>query len=452
MKTTINLLRIAGKLLRWLAVAALLLGLLLLALVGPIDRTELGRQPFYRAMMAQLDTARITTSKKAPVAMAWAKVSITPGQSMPMAGYKPRDGFDGVRDTLYARMILFDVGGEKALLLNVDLLLFPPILKERLTSKLKEAGWGDVFLYLAATHTHNGIGGWDDSWAGRFVTGAYEEPWVEEMANRIVETTTQLQPVAGTIEYWEADASEWVENRIAFDKGKKDGKLRGVVMKRTDGKRGLFFTYSAHATSIPKTVRELSADYPGAVIAKAESDFDFGMYMAGMVGSHRFVWFPEEDGAYVPKVAGLIYDRIATRQTLQVGDSATFRVAHIPIQFGPSQLRLSEDLRLRDWAFRGLLHPLKGELTYLQLGDIVWIGTPCDFSGELFVGNSLDSLSEKMGRHVIITSFNGDYNGYITYDPHYDSLSKDEVRTMNWVGPHFGMYFSQMIARLLSRS
>ena len=46
---------------------------------------------------------------------------------------------------------------------------------------------------------------------------------------------------------------------------------------------------------------------------------------------------------------------------------------------------------------------------------------------------------------MIVTSFNGDYVGYITEDEHYDHASHAEVRTMNWVGPYFGEYFSNVI-------
>jgi hypothetical protein len=368
-----------------------------------------------------------------------------------MAGYKPRDGFDKVRDSLYARIMRVDNGSVSALLINVDLLLFPPKLKDRLIEKLKGQNQDHHFLFLAATHTHNGVGGWDDSPVGQLILGSYDDQWVEEIAARLAEAVTRLNPQPAKISPWEIDASEWVENRIAFDKGKKDGMLRGFTVERKDNKKALFFTYSAHATSIPKEIRHLSADYPADVIKLAEREFDFGMYMAGMVGSHRFVWFPDQYDEYVPKVSGLLYQRISERKEEAYTDQLSITSAHIPIPFGPSQMRISKDWKVRDWVFRWMINPLEGELTVLALGDILLIGTPCDFSGEIYVEEALGALAASKGKHLLITSFNGNYNGYITYDGHYDSVEKDEVRTMNWVGPHYGSYFARMIRALFER-
>jgi hypothetical protein len=79
------------------------------------------------------------------------------------------------------------------------------------------------------------------------------------------------------------------------------------------------------------------------------------------------------------------------------------------------------------------------------------IGTPCDFSGEIFVRNNLGEFATKHNRHLMITSFNGNYVGYITYDGHYDSIKNAETREMNWVGPYFGEYFSTMIKKVIEK-
>jgi len=97
-----------------------------------------------------------------------------------------------------------------------------------------------------------------------------------------------------------------------------------------------------------------------------------------------------------------------------------------------------------------LVNPLQGELTYLQLNDIVMIGTPCDFSGEVYV-NHIAEIAAQQNKELIITSFNGDYTGYITEDAHYETEKKEEVMTLNWVGPHYGNYFAEMINKLLSK-
>jgi hypothetical protein len=113
---------------------------------------------------------------------------------------------------------------------------------------------------------------------------------------------------------------------------------------------------------------------------------------------------------------------------------------------------VSENLKLRNWLFKTALSDLEGELTYLKVGNTLLIGTPCDFSGEIFVNESLAQYAKAKGLNLIITSFNGNYIGYITHDGHYDSVSRAEVREMNWVGPYYGQYFSEIIKKLIDKS
>ncbi len=106
---------------------------------------------------------------------------------------------------------------------------------------------------------------------------------------------------------------------------------------------------------------------------------------------------------------------------------------------------------MRNWAFSWLLNPLQGELTFLQLGNLIFIGTPCDFSGEIYVNKKLNDLAMASEKKLIITSFNGNYAGYITEDEHYDKINKEEVMALNWVGPYYGNYFSEMISTLIKK-
>ena len=79
------------------------------------------------------------------------------------------------------------------------------------------------------------------------------------------------------------------------------------------------------------------------------------------------------------------------------------------------------------------------------------MGTSCDFSGEIYVNDHFEKLANEKGKKLLITSFNGNYTGYITADHHYDVLDENEVRTMNWVGPYYGQYYSEIIQRILEK-
>lgn len=416
-------------------------------MIGTIDRTPLQEQDFYNNMMSKLDTLRLDSNGSSPLKVGWTKVNITPDFSMPMAGYIPRDHFENVHDTLYARILVIDNGSFRSAMVNVDLLIFPPLLRDHLYEKKNPK----TFLYLSATHTHNGVGGWDSSIGGRLITGKFSEQYIDDVSAKIALAIDKVQTTNASIQYWESDATELIENRVNYDSGKVDGKLRGIKITREDKSTAILFTLSAHATSIQSNVMDLSADYPGKTAIILEQKNNFAMFMSGMVGSHRFRYTPETSYEFIDNIAPNLAARIDTARYDSVMSSPSIRSAHIPIEFGSAQLRIDKNWKVNNWAFRTLFNKLKGEFTYLEIGDIVFLGTPCDFSGEIFAIDSLEQYASKRGKHLIITSFNGDYDGYITYDGHYEVSSKEEINALNWVGPYYGEYFSTMIKKILDK-
>ena len=440
--------------LKWLFSFIMAMAVISFSIVGPIDRAPLVDQDFYKEMMSVLDTLSLQTyAPTQKLRAGWGKISITPDHPMPMAGYRMRDEFETVHDSLYARVIGLNNGSISCYLISVDLLLFPPAIKQKLESKIAEEFPNRLFLYFSATHTHNGIGGWNNSLAGNFVLGKYEDAWVNQATERLLveikRIDKSMQPAR--LSYWEADAKEYTENRL--EKGAPhDGMLRGIKFEVADSSYAHLVTFSAHATSISKKSKALSGDYPAALISQLnEHENSFGIFMAGMVGSHRLSGLPETEFELVTKAGEVLSQKISKANYDQAMDSVQISATHIPVQFGSSQLRITKNWKLRDWVFSTVLGPLQGELTYLQLGNIVMIGTPCDFSGELVITQKLNELANSQNKHLIITSFNGDYAGYITEDSHYEKLQKEEVMSMNWVGPYYGNYFSEMISTLVKK-
>ena len=77
-----------------------------------------------------------------------------------------------------------------------------------------------------------------------------------------------------------------------------------------------------------------------------------------------------------------------------------------------------------------------------RLDDVVWISTPCDFSGELSLG--IKDFFRAKNADAVVTSFNGDYVGYIIPSRYYH-LSGYEPRVMSFFGPNMPHYFDEMI-------
>jgi len=434
------------KVVAWIVGA---ISLLIMSVVGPIDRSPLSERAFYKRMQARLDTTRaVAFPPNDALATGWAKVNITPAASMPMAGYSPRDRFDAVHDSLYARILFVDNGSASVAFIDVDLLLFPTLLKDRIEEKLDSSGV-HPFLYLSATHTHSGVGGWDSSMAGRIAFGTFHEAWIEKTAAGIVSAVTSVKALPSQINYWEADASDRVENRINRETGQTDGIIRGISILRSDSTKGIMFTFSAHPTNIERDSRALSADSPAAVIGKLEENYNFAVFMAGMVGSHRFAWVPQTGFDFIESIGSELAQRINVASRDSLIGRAQLNLLHLPIEFGSAQPRISKNLRIRDWFVRAMSYPLHGEATVVELGNILFIGLPCDFSGEIYQREGLADLARANGKHVIITSFNGDYVGYITFDGHYETGTAEEVNATNWVGPGYGAYFAEIIASLI---
>lgn len=442
---------------RWLKALFVMIAVvtvILFSLVDPIDRTPLAQQKFYLQMMSELDTLQpVIYSPTQKLKAGWGKVSITPDHPMPMAGYRMRPVFETVHDSLYARLIGINNGNQSFYLISSDLLLFPPALKEKLNHQVAQEFARQPFLYFSATHTHNGIGGWHSTLVGELVLGDYEDTWVNEVAGKIIAEIKSIeQSMKPTqLSYWQADAHEYAENRLVQG-APYDGWLRGIKLMRNDSSTAHLITYSAHATSISKKSKSLSGDYPAALVAAVEKKSNsFGMFMAGMVGSHRLAGLRETEFELVARAGEVLHEKILTAEESNKSDSVVFKAAHIPIRMGPSQLRISKNWKLRNWVFTSLLNPIQGELTYLQIGNILLIGTPCDFSGEIFVTKKLAELAGENNKQLIITSFNGDYDGYITQDSHYETMNKEEVMALNWVGPYYGNYFTEMISILIKK-
>jgi neutral ceramidase len=435
---------------RILVVVVAALAVLAIATVAPVDRTPFEEQPFFSEMEQRIGEIE-PLMLEGKLEAGWSRVNITPQYPMPMAGYAPRSAFETVHDSLYARILSFRASYHTVSIVSVDLLLFPAVLRDRLREKADSAKVGK-YLYLSATHTHNGIGGWDDSFVGRLSLGTFSRSWIESAANQLVKALRDIEYLPSQVNYWQTDASELVENRVDRVDGKTDGAIRGIELTRSDSSTAILYTFSAHPTSIDRHSRELSGDYPAAVTERLEHRFDFAVFLAGMVGSHRFAGTDLTGYPFIDNVADVLEEKIEHRRRGTVLATPAVQFMTVPIEFGPSQLRIADNWKVRDWLFGALLRPLQGEAVVLEIGNTVLIGLPCDFSGEIYNVEGLGALAESEGKKLIITSFNGDYIGYITLDRHYDESSAEEIRALNWVGPGYGRYFKSIIANLVYMS
>ncbi|MGB0525788.1 MAG: neutral/alkaline non-lysosomal ceramidase N-terminal domain-containing protein [Flammeovirgaceae bacterium] len=426
----------------------------LASVIGMIDRSSFSQTEDYQAMMSTLDHFDLNATQGDSILQAgWAKVNITPSFPVKLVGYQPRGPHTAVHDSLYARVMYLKQGQQQVAIISLDLLIFPPLLRKELAKRLPEINFSIEQTYLSASHTHTGFGGWDNSPLGGTLMGGYNQEIMEWLSERILQAITQAKKVStiAELKYQKIPVEHFLENRL--DKTHEvDHWIRLVQVTQVErGKSGVLLSFSAHATNINKNIHKLSGDYPNVWVNQLEKDerVDFGMYCAGMVGSHRVKWMPHRDFEKAKLVgdtlAALTRSALAHTQELVPTDVG---LKHIPVKLPASQLRLTAGLKVRNWAFEALMGKLEAAVTVLKIGELVMIGMPCDFSGEIFVEQELDELFAKRNREVMITSFNGFYVGYITADEHYNTKAKEEVRVMNWVGPNMGAYFTEIIKKI----
>lgn len=442
------------KILRKIALTfAWILGAILLFVifsVAPIDRYNYKEQKFYTSMMHEFDTlhadVKQTTSGKFSVG--FSKVSITPAQQTSLAGYGTRAGklYSQIHDSVYVRTLVVDNGTTKAAIVSADLLIIPPVITEMLERELPSIDFTINNTYLGATHTHNSIGNWSHGVAS-FLYGAYSDSIVRFLTDQIKKSIVEAEKnkLPSSLKRGEFPVSI-VRNRIA-DNGGLDSLVHVLEVTRSDSSKLMLMSFTAHPTCISMDDLSLSRDYPGVLVDELEDNgYKFAMFIAGAVGSHAGN-APEHGWNCVDWIPNAMYDRFEeSRNNFSEVRGSSLAMLRVPLQLGNPQAKISEGWKVRGWLFNSAFGEYPVYLTALRIGDLVMLGAPCDYSGEMTP--PLYELAHKNGLNVMITSFNGGYIGYITPDKYYD-VDHYETRLMNWYGPGSGAYLSESMEKLL---
>jgi neutral ceramidase len=258
-------------------------------LIGRIDRRPYTQSSYYQRFVHQFDTLRPENTGGDTLRAGWAKTNINPKQRIHLAGYGSRAfrKYSTVHDTVYLRVIVMGNGLRKAALVTGDLLIMPPEVVKLLVKKLSQTGWKSNELYLSATHTHNGPGGWARRPLGRLLAGKYRQSQVTLLADSLLSAleaaTRQMEKVR--IGYVKTLAGELVNPRWGPE-AVLDRQVRFMGFQQASGKTALVVVFQAHATNLPNKEMALSGDYPAALCDSLEKSLDFVAFCAGGVGGH----------------------------------------------------------------------------------------------------------------------------------------------------------------------
>jgi hypothetical protein len=440
--------------------AFLFVGLFFLMLPGCIlikrlDRTPYTETNFYQKTIDTINRLQPAIENNNELLCGWAKVNLQPPYPTTIAIDAARKGkkFEGIRDSIYARVFVFKQGDVKVAYVSADLLILPPTVAELLDSILQQDGFNLNNIYLTATHTHTSIGAWHNSYVGKIFAGKFDSNIPKHIANCIalaVKTASNdLQP--SKIGYTSVPASRLVFNRLVGEKGKVDSMIRIVKIERANGTNAAMISFTAHATIFHEKMMQLSADWPGETVKQIEQSgkANFACFSAGAVGSHgpfEHSKVQEDELKYIATgVAAIAKNVLDTLQTYSV---SLLQMQRVPIYLREPQMRINKYFALWPKWFYKLFGNMQMYINKLQIGNLVFIGMPCDFSGEL--SYNIEPMAKEMDLALHLTSFNGGYGGYITDDEWYE-LDAYETRTMGWFGPGNGDYFSELGRRLLEK-
>ncbi|WP_339701223.1 neutral/alkaline non-lysosomal ceramidase N-terminal domain-containing protein, partial [Algoriphagus aquimarinus] len=366
------------KVLSWTFVVLVVIGLILLT---KVDRSPIQDQDFYTETLEQLDQSTFSNFQGETWIAGWSSVNMTPAEPAALVGYAPRGKYEFVQDSSYVKALALSNGNTRIAWLNYELLIVHPALAEQLQTAIKEAKLPVDQVIFTATHTHSGMGGYMPGPMGELAFGGFDQSIVDLMVSSSLSALQNAIATQDTVSitYRKSDAGDLVANRFVKD-GPTDPFVRQLIFTKKSGKKATFLTYSAHATTMSTKFMGLSGDYPFYLTKDLEAGkYDFAMYAAGTVGSHR----PLRPGN-TPEMVELYAHQLDSTLNLRMTYYATvknhrIRTGYLPISLREPHLRVSDNLRLRPWLFNYLLGDTNAHLDITQIGNTLMIAS----SGEL---------------------------------------------------------------------
>ncbi|HOW64067.1 MAG TPA: neutral/alkaline non-lysosomal ceramidase N-terminal domain-containing protein [Candidatus Paceibacterota bacterium] len=457
--------------LRWMirsaAVVVLLLAMIAIACLDSVDYEPYFNAEYFRATT---DYWRQQAEKAKPVTgdlrAGFARTLLTPGigyasnnpskgqfKALPLAGYGQRQGRSatGVHDDLYVKAVAFQVGDRLGIMVAADALIIPRVVTDIVLEQLdRDLKLSRAQVYFSATHTHSSLGGWGEGWVAEAFAGGYQPEAISWFADRLagVVRAAVADLSSASIGHGRVARPEYVRNRLVGERGRVDPELSFALVRQSDGDTAVLGSYAAHATVLPAGNMEWSGDYPGCwqrAVEKATGGI--AIFLAGGMGSHSPVAGEKGFVGAERMGNGLAQACLDQLPGLSLTNRIAFAIAGLEITLPEPQVRISDAIRLRPWLARRLL-PV-GQRVFLQVfrfQDWRWVSTPCDFSGELAL--EIKDFARSRGFQAVITSFNGDYVGYVIPSRYYH-LEGYEPRLMSFFGPNLPDYFEEWIRRLM---
>ena len=451
------------RLLRVLAALVIIFLLLRIFAFGAIDTTPYFETSYYHHTIQKIDAEIKGMAETQGLLQAgFSKVSITPkiGVDSPdankgefnaikMAGFGSGQIAVGIHDSIFAKAIALKVGQKELVLVSADLVFMPESVVAKVQENVKDR-ISRKQLYFGATHTHSSLGNCIPGVVGKSFAGEYQPEVVQWLSEKftqlILNALEDKRPAKFASDL--ISVPNLVRNRIIGETGRLNDKLNLFSVVQDNDRQAVIGIYSAHATIIGTWNDKISGDYPGYFQRALEAKgVDLALFFAGTVGSQSNMGIGEkfDKAKYIGETladsAEVLLKRMEYDSIVTLAPIATqMEIPELQAFYISDRLRLSP-------LVGGMLIP-KPESLYLQgfrLNNFVWIAMPYELSGEY--GVELKNSLELKGYNSALTSFNGQYLGYIVPEKYY-YYDTYEARLMGWYGPSMGDYLMELNYKL----
>ncbi|HHV96222.1 MAG TPA: hypothetical protein GXX37_07090 [Clostridiaceae bacterium] len=212
-------------------------------------------------------------------------VDITPDLGVELSGYGWYLGrkAEGIIDNLYARGVAFDDNSFKMLIINCDLIAIDEKISDYVREKLSKLyEINKTNIMIVCTHTHTG-----PATAKLVGCGEPDEKYLDLLPDLLIkagETAINNLREVTCVKSFEKEIDPISFNRVRKD-GPLDKKVRGIVFyfKESEGRPLAILSYGCHPVSRGR-LKEISADYPAAVIKALNAEGYDGIFVTGLCG------------------------------------------------------------------------------------------------------------------------------------------------------------------------
>ena len=386
--------------------------------MGVAGVSDIGASQKGRAM--NLEANRSVPPSRA-LWVGFSRAVINPSRSVTLEGYKYRKtvlppGNDGVHDPLYARVLALRDGGPPAVLVSMDLCFLTVAAARDLRKAIVEKCEVDpARVILAATHTHSGpavVLDADDE-TGDLPAEAVQESiaYYRQLRKNILQAVVAALAYGHSMQVYvqEVPLGLGYDRRIQTPEGVKncwspldfpdlplglspDPHCTMLLLRQVHGsKRLVLWSVGVHPTTLGRTSRVVSAEYPGAACSMIEEycPDTSAMFVLGACG-HSGPWVSVQDApAKVELVARPAASMVALLMEAPrpAGGGEKLKIASRTITIGRNEL----------------------DLAVWRLGPLWLVACPVELFGEL----SLD-LRRRLGGAVMLAAV---ANGWLGYWP-----------------------------------